>query len=64
MVSTIILASSFVVNNKVQHYPDTWIKTINYLSAKEANVDLEKVKSGNVWVVNSYHRAVMIATEA
>lgn len=32
--------------------------------SKEAHVDLETVMSGNVWVVNSYHRAVIIATEA
>lgn len=32
----------------------------NFLTAEEANIDLETVMSGNVWVVNSYHRAVIL----
>lgn len=64
MVSTIILAHSFIVSDEVQYYPDTWITSTNYLNAKEAKVDLETVMFGNVCIVNSYHRAVMIATEA
>lgn len=32
----------------------------NFLTAEEANIDLETVMSGNVWVGNSYHRAVIL----
>lgn len=63
--SIIILVHSFACRRQgSQHYPDNWISSTNYLNPKEAHVDLETVKSGNVWVVNSYHRAVIIATEA
>lgn len=57
VVSTIILARSLLLNDEVQHYPDTGITSTSYLNAKEANVDSETVMLGNVWVVDSYHRA-------